>query len=221
MFSRCSAFVIRSSVMAAFLFGALDARATTMVDFSDEDLSHIADAIVIAIVEKAEPEVRFVPSGDRMAKQITTKTTVKVVDSWKGGHAAGELIAVREIGGLVGKDLLTVPGTAGFLAGERVLLFLQYRPNVNEYVPVGWTQGKYTLLSNTRGGWDVAKIRIEVEKWGEKFVPSEHENRAIRGGDLATMATKVKRVIAADAASNVNWRELPQFRGLSGNGGGK
>jgi hypothetical protein len=219
--SRLGSLAVRSSVMAALLFGALDARATTMVDFTDEDLSHIADAIVIATVEKAEPEVRFAPSGDRLAKQITTKTTLKVVDSWKGGHASGDLLTLREIGGLVEKDLVAVPGTAGFLQGERVLLFLHYRPNTNEYGLVGWTQGKYTLLSNAQGGWDVAKIRVDAQDWGKKFVAAEYENRAIRGGDLLTMAAKVKRVVAADAAANVNWRDMPKYKGLSGKGGGK
>lgn len=221
MLKRITALAVRGSVMAAFLFGSLEARATSMVQFTEEDLSHIADAIVVATVEKVEPSVRYAPSGNRLAKQITTKTTVKVVDSWKGGHAAGERITLREIGGLVEKDLVAVPGTAGFLTGERVLLFLHYRPSTNEYGLVGWVQGKFTLLANNRGGWDLAKIRIAPEHWGQAFVPAEHENRAIRGGDLVSMATKVKRVVAADAAANVNWREMPKYKGLSGKGGGK
>lgn len=209
-----------SSVVAALLFAPVAARATTMVQFNEEDLTHIADAIVIAEVQKAEPELRYSPSGARLAKQITTKTTLTVVDSWKGPHAAGDTVEVRQIGGVVGKEMAAVPGTAGFHAGERVLVFLSYRPETNEYGLVGWTQGKYTLLKNRNGGWDVAKITVAVEKWGTPFVAAEHENRAVRGSDLAAFSGRIKRVVEADAKANVNWREMPQYRGLSFKKGG-
>lgn len=218
MFSPGFRFAAFSSVVAAMFFGALEARATSMVQFNDEDLSHIADAIVIADVQRVDPEVRFAPSGNRLAKQITTKTTVTVVDSWKGGFAAGDTVTLRELGGIVEKEMVAVPGTAGFLKGERVLLFLHYKTGANEYGLVGWTQGKFTLLPNANGGWDVAKLRLDVPSWGAAFVAADHENRAVRGSDLVTLATRVKRVVASDAAANVNWRDMPQYRGLSGKG---
>lgn len=218
MLSIGSRFITAGSVLAAVFLGSFDARATSMVPFTDEDLSHIADAIVVADVTTVTPEVRFAPSGERLAKQITTKTTVTVVDSWKGGFAAGEIVTLREIGGVVEKEMVAVPGTAGFFKGERVLLFLHYRANTNEYGLVGWTQGKFTLLKNANGGWDVSKIHVDVPRWGTAFVAADHENRAVRGSDLASMATKVKRVVAADAQANVNWRDMPQYRGISGKG---
>lgn len=218
VFSHKFRFAAFGSLVAAMFLGAVDARATSMVPFNHEDLSHIADAIVVADVLKVDTEARFVPSANRLAKQITTLTTVKVVDSWKGAHAAGEALTLREIGGVVEKEMVAVPGTAGFLKGERVLLFLHYRTTSNEYGLVGWTQGKFTLLANANGGWDVAKIRLDVPEWGTSFVPAEHENRAIRDTDLATMAAKVKRIVKADAAAQVNWRDMPQYRGISGKG---
>ena len=212
--------IAASSVVAALFFAPAAARATTMVQFTEEDLTHIADAIVIADVQKAEPELRYSPSGARLAKQISTKTTLTVVDAWKGPHSAGDSVEVRQIGGVVGKEMAAIPGTAGFQAGERVLVFLNYRPETNEYGVVGWTQGKYTLLKNQNGGWDVAKIAVSVEKWGTPFVAAEHQNRAIRGTDLASMAGRVKRVVEADAKANVNWREMPQYKGLAFKKGG-
>lgn len=212
--------IAASSIVAALLFVPVASRATTMVQFNEEDLTHIADAIVIADVQSAVPELRYSPSGARLAKQITTKTTLKVVDAWKGPHAAGDLVEVRQIGGIVGKEMAAVPGAAGFMAGERVLVFLSYRPQTNEYGIVGWTQGKYTLLKNQNGGWDVAKITVAVEKWGTPFVAAEYENRAVRGSDLPTFSGRIKRVVEADAKANVNWREMPQYKGLAFKKGG-
>lgn len=219
MLSQQIRFAAFGSILAAVFFGTLEARATSMVKLSDEDLSHIADAIVVADVKTVASEERFVPSGTRLAKQLSTKTTVTVVDAWKGSHAAGDTIVLREIGGIVEKQMSVAEGTAGFLKGERVLLFLEYRTSSNEYRLVGWAQGKYTLLANANGGWDVAKIRIPIESWGAPFISAEHENRAVRGSDLLTMATKVKRIVAADVAANVNWRDMPEYRMFSGKGG--
>ena len=199
---------------AALVVVAADAGATSMVKFDMEDLSHIADVIVVGEVERVDSELQLL-AGPRLAKQITTRTTVKVIDAWKGPHGHGASLVVREIGGRVEKEMMVVDGTAGFLEGERVLLFLQYDASRNEYWMVGWTQGKFTLLRNGANGWNVAKLRIPVEEWGRAFDPAADTARTTRGADLADVAVQVKRVVEADAKAGVNWREMPEYRGIA------
>lgn len=205
-----------SSIVAALFFAPAASHATSMVAFTEEDLTHIADAIVIADVVKVETESQLVPSANGFGTMISTRTTLKVVESWKGVHVAGDELPVRELGGVSDKKMTKVSATAGFLKGERVLCYLYYRASKNEYELVGWTQGKFTLLQNGRGGWDVSKIHVPVEEWGHTYVAAEHENRAIRGRDLAETAMSVKRVVAADVKAGVNWRQMPQYKGING-----
>lgn len=216
MFSRGLSTIAAGSVLAAvLLFAPATTRATTMVPLNEEDLTHMSDVIVVADVQKVETGARMLPSGKRLAKQISTVTTLTVVESWKGPFAAGDSVSLRELGGISGKDVVSVSGTAGFLTGERVLVFLSYRAKSNEYQLVGWNQGKYTLLQNGAGAWDAVKIQVPLEKWGSAFDAKVYENRELRHADLSSLATRVKPIADADVKANANWRDMPQYKSLA------
>jgi hypothetical protein len=145
---------------------------------------------------------------------MTTATAIEVLDAWKGPHQVGDRLTVREIGGRLDKDLVPVEGTAGFLVGERVLVFLSYKPSGNEYGLVGWVQGKFTLLPNGAGGWHVAKLHLPVTEWGQAFDAAKHTALPVRDFDLASFAARTKRVVAADTAAGIDWRDMPRYKGL-------
>ena len=209
------------SFLMAFIASALfsgSAGATSMVAFTEEDLAHVADVIVVADVVQVVPEPTTSANARRM---ITTRTSLAVVDSWKGPYAAGDKLTVRELGGVVGKEMSLVEGTAGFLVGERVLVYLFYRPENNEYGIVGWTQGKFSLVKSADGAWQVGKLSIPVENWGARFDAAIHIPRTMKGSDLSARAVEVRRIVRADAESGADWRDNPKYEGFSGRGKAK
>lgn len=211
MATRC----LRTTLAAAALWYAPVASATSLVALDEEDLSHIADVIVVGEVKAVEVKVEAV-FAPRPGKRVTTENTVEVAEVWKGPVSAGDRLPVTEFGGWTPDVTMEVEGTPGFLVGERVLLFLMYRASTNDFVVLGMHQGKYTLLPNGAGGWRLARVRVPLPERGKVFDASRYLPAPARpGNDFATFAATVKGIVAGDAKAGVHWTQMPKYRELS------
>lgn len=208
----CKRYVLAAFIALAGVANSGVASATTMVELSEQDLAHMADVIAIATVDRVQPEVTLTRAGERVGRMVNTRTDLLVVDAWKGPYKAGDRLTVRAIGGIAEGQRVEVDGAPGFLTGERVLVYLQFKPATADFGVIGWSQGKFTLYPNGAGGWTVGRTRLTVDDWGKAFDAAKFPSRIERGADLASVSMRVKRVVEADAEANVNWRELPQMK---------
>lgn len=197
----------RFALAAGMLFAASTAQATTMVELSTEDLAHLSDVIVVA-------EIKDVQMRDREGR-IWTHNTASVIDVWKGDVKVGDRLNVLEMGGVMGDRVMDVPGTAGYLKNERVVLFLESKVD-GGYNTIGLRQGKKTLASNGAGGWVVTNVAVSVYERGSAFNAKRHVKPEMiaRGADLATLATEVKTVVEADRKAGIRGRDLPKYKGF-------
>ena len=106
-------------------FAAGSAHATTLIPLDTDDLSHLADVIVVAEIQ----DVRFEVTSHATGKSVRTFNEAKVLEVWKGDVAVGSTLDVVELGGRLGNQWAKVEGTAGYMKKERVLLFLEPRTN--------------------------------------------------------------------------------------------
>lgn len=208
----CKRYVLAALIAAAGVANSGIASATTMVALSEEDLAHMADVIAVATVDRVQSEVATTRTGVRAGRMVFTHTQLEIVDAWKGPYKRGDRVGIRVPGGISDTQRVEVEGTPGFLTGERVLVYLRYKPETGDFGVIGWNQGKFTLYPNGAGGWTLGRARVTVDDWGKAFDATRFPSRLERGTDLASVSMRVKRVVEADAKSGVNWRELPQFK---------
>ena len=104
-------------VLAAVLFSATAARATTVVVPTDEQLLAASRAVVEGTVR--EIRSRRAAGGRR----IFTYVTVDVSRVLAGDVTRGTIV-LKQMGGTVGDDFSTIHGSPEFEVGERVLLYL-------------------------------------------------------------------------------------------------
>ncbi len=151
----------RIAAVAAFVVATAaqtPTRATTMVPFSDEDLSLLADAVVVARVE----DVKAVRDGRGM---IHTETTLDIEQSWKGALKANSYVTVRSLGGTHNGVRALVSSTSIFLKGERTLLYLE-NDKKGGWRVLGMTQGKYTVLPGAEGIEVATKLPLRFQHSG-------------------------------------------------------
>ena len=207
-----SNFKQRALAVAIFAAGALaggrSAHATTMVSLGPDDLAHIADAIVVGDVES-------VSTHTENHGLVLTHNTVKVREVLKGSVSVGDSLDVVEPGGVVGDRAMVVDGTAGYYAGEQVLLFLSQRPNAGGWLTVGWEQGKYTVLHGNGGPLRLTRVQVPMLQRGRTFaeakIPAEAFSQAV---SLDTFKSNVKSIVAEDARLGIRGADLPQYRGI-------
>ncbi len=200
--------------LAALGFLALlgsEAGATTMVELSLDDLTHLADAIVVAEVTSVGSRWEAKPNGGRM---VRTHNQMTVVESWKGELFPGQAIDVVEQGGLVDGRGFDLIGNAGYQKSERVLLFLEPR-RAGGWRTIGLRQGKYTLVPNGANGWHVVRNVVPIERRGRPLDARTLRPTKSRGGDdFATMASRVKAIVEADVKAGIRGKDLPRYKGI-------
>lgn len=136
----------RIALLAASSLGtlaALPASATVVLALDLRELTWRSDRVVVADV------VAMRPAWDGRRERIDTWVELRVVESWKGEVPAGGRVVVRRAGGTVNGITMVVIGEAGFVAGERAVVFLK-GPSDRAQV-VGMAQGKRTLRRDAAG----------------------------------------------------------------------
>jgi hypothetical protein len=87
---------------------------------------------------------------DANHEQILSTIDLVVVESWKGGAAAGSHLTVVQLGGTVGDLTQTVHGMTHFVPGERAVVFLAGR--ADRASVVGMAQGKRQVRRDPSSG---------------------------------------------------------------------
>lgn len=134
-----------------------EALASTLKARTDAEEIAAADRIVRGRVEAVRTERR---AGSGV---IETVATVRVVDDYTGGR--DRVIEIRELGGTIGDQRLTVPGAASFIVGDDILALVEatrsgWRPSAmgRSVHGVRETPGGTELVrqgggGNVAGGW--------------------------------------------------------------------
>lgn len=114
------------------------ASAITVLPLSEEELTRRATVIVVG-------EVEDVFSGfDQSHATIYTYIKVRVTTSLKG-EIHGDYITLRQMGGTVDDETVTVPGAPIYELGDEVLLFAGPLGQTGYYGVLGIFYGKYDI----------------------------------------------------------------------------
>lgn len=144
----------RLALFACGIAGLSTAVATSVPRLSFEELTDRSELVVSGQINRSWAE------WDAEHKYIWTHYELKVSGTLKG--TAGSSVVFSEPGGIVGETGMSVPGSAAYLAGEEVVIFLQRMPN-GYLRTTGWSQGKFRLDRNGKlhgeqspGGLEIA-----------------------------------------------------------------
>lgn len=201
------------AVVATALFASdFSIRATTMVPFSNEDLSLLSDAVVVGRVESVDP-VRNAQTG-----MIYTDITLDVEEVWKGELKAPTYLTVRTLGG--SKDGVTarVASVPVFLRNERTLLYLEYNPAKHQWGVLGWNQGKLTVFDEEDGTRKAKRVPLKLEHSGLDIDAAEVQQvmqrgeKAVQLGDLRTVLEHTLADFAAKGGGDP-WK-LDKYQGI-------
>lgn len=139
-------------LFALIVFTTATSWAAVVKKFSLEDLSLVADKIVLGDV------VRVYSKVDPEDGRVYTYNIIKPVEAVKG--KCGNEIVVRQFGGSRGDLAIWVPGTPRFREGEKVLLFLKKSgKGKNMYFLRGMGQGFFKV--ETVNGKEIAIQKTE------------------------------------------------------------
>jgi hypothetical protein len=120
---------------------AVAANATTIPQYSVEDLAGKSDRIIVGTV------IRSSTSWGPEHKFIWTRYELAIEDTIKG--ATEKTLTVSSAGGHLDGKTMYIPGAVAFTAGERVALFLKTFAS-GDKLTVGWTQGKFDIDAGGR-----------------------------------------------------------------------
>jgi hypothetical protein len=149
------------------------AEATSMVRLGLSELTYISDLIAFAEVEESAPEKA---PGSIYIKTVSTLRLTRVI---KGELIEGDRIYVREWGGKLGGEQTHLPGAPRYVAGERVMVFLERERLGSMWRTVGLSQGKMTLIEEPDTGRDVT-LRVQVPALLDRFDESQVQLPAVR-----------------------------------------
>jgi len=146
-------------------------QASGLKQLSLEDMTKASDVIAVGTVMKKQSQW--------VGNHIETTIGIQSKEYWKG--EMGKSIEITQMGGEVTQPLpiaMESNGAPQFFEGERVVLFLQKPPKSPQgkaaaqpdprskvpgsYKVVGWAQGKYTILPDSKTGEDRV-IRLGLE----------------------------------------------------------
>jgi hypothetical protein len=96
------------------------ASATVMVEIPLEDLVRDADVIVHGTVERVGVRLHV----DERGANPHTISVLRVRESLKGPAQVGELVAIDEMGGVIGDRGMRIDGTPTYVRGEEAIVFL-------------------------------------------------------------------------------------------------
>ena len=165
--------VALAGFVLASLLAASPATATSMVRLSLSELTYISDLIVLAEVEQSDPERA---PGEVYIKTVSTLRLLRVI---KGDLIEGDRILVREWGGRLAGEQTNLPGAPRYIAGERVMVFLERDQGGLMWRTVGLSQGKMTLVEEPDTGRDVT-VRVPVPASVQRFDEREVQLPAAR-----------------------------------------
>jgi hypothetical protein len=135
--ARLAAF---ATLVAAWLLAAAPAAASLTLSYDFDSLVAEADGIVHA---------RVVGQRSEWAEErIVTRVDLQVIECLEGPWAAGEVVTIERLGGAVGNLAMRVPGTAEFLDGEEVVVFLRAVGEARPPMVLGMAQGKFTVVAD-------------------------------------------------------------------------
>jgi trimeric autotransporter adhesin len=143
MGSRARSLPLVAVLLLTLLLPVASARASLVVPVADDDLIVHADVIVVGRVTRIE-------SHRDLTDNIATHITVAVDDVLKGLLSESE-VTIRELGGQVGDQLAWVFANPHFQVGERLLLFLDQRPD-GTLRTYHFFQGKFTIVTDPATG---------------------------------------------------------------------
>jgi hypothetical protein len=186
-----------ASAIALLVLGwAAAAQATVMVELSLEEMVARADGIVIATVERSGSQLVLGESAEPH-----TVTTLRVSEWLKG--AGGERIVLRERGGVVQDRGMWIDGTPRYARGERVLVFLERRPDQpGQFRTFAMAQGKFRIVSGIGGAPDTVVRDLDgvgFARWADGVMTVSHAN----DGPAAELALVVERIVDVLAAGAV------------------
>jgi len=147
---RRSSSLVKTFALLAFLTAfTRAASATTIVLAPDEELVVGARAIMRGRV------VSMTSQQDQASGRIFTYVTVKVQDVLKGEINSGEIV-LKEEGGQVGTIVSALAGAPRFVAGERVILYLDTWGDGSLRVHDLFL-GKFSIVEDPRTGTTIAR----------------------------------------------------------------
>ena len=159
--------------LAVCLLVSVQASAAVFVVPDDRELTDKSTGIVIGVVEGDVATAR--PDG-----HIDTIYTVRVERVLKGDVARDSVIEVASPGGHVDRRWLAVPGSAHFVKGDKVLLFLN--KHRGDWTPTDMTLGKFRFVTST-GGQSLL-VRDEEDIVGFDKQMRTHVERVRREADF-------------------------------------
>ena len=157
--SRISRVLSLVLLFAAFA-GSLSAA--TYIVPPDAEMIQTSDAIVIAT------GVSAVSERDAHGS-IVTRYTLRVVESLKGGRAAGEHLVLTELGGIVGDAARVIPGTPEYEPGVRYLVFTSTNRDFDA-ITYGMALGQFHLVEENRRA---LAIRRSIEGYTQNLEPHQ------------------------------------------------
>lgn len=155
--------VFLAALLATALFRPAGLRAATLVPLTLEDLDRLSSDVVVGTVLDTKA------AWDADHRLIETTVRIRVDRRVKGRGAAVMTVVVP--GGAVGDVGMRRPGSARFIAGERVLLFAEPRGPRGKGTlrPVGMLQGKMTITRDEARGLDL--VVPPGPAWGAEGQP--------------------------------------------------
>jgi len=128
-------------VVSALTVMAVPAQGTVMTYFTTSDLTEKSSEVVQGKVQQQQS----VMAGGH----LWTDTYIRVTETLKGKARPGQTLIVRQLGGETLTLGMRASGSATFVRGEEVLVFL--RPVKNHHVVVGMCLGKFSLRRDAAG----------------------------------------------------------------------
>jgi len=131
-----------ATLVLASAFASLDAHATLVRPFSLAELVHEAHSVVRGEVVDQET------TWDDTRHELYTLSWVRVDEVLSGREGPGELVVVRQIGGVRDGLERHVVGTAKLVVGDEVVLFT--RTDGTFHYLVGMAQGAFLVAPSLR-----------------------------------------------------------------------
>lgn len=202
---------INTATFFLALLLATTTHAATFIVPSDRALVAASKAIVVATA--GESCGRWAPGG-----WIETVTELYVDEAIKGPVVVGETIHVTELGGIVGDIGYVVAGSPRYVAGQRVLLFMEANDR-GEWVAKNMAVGKFDRAEDLLGrrllvrdaaeivGWeeDGAAVRepVRLEENFLRFVRETAQGREVGGDDYIVRDPQpLRRTVIAEATAS-------------------
>ena len=209
MFGRPRPLVAALALVISLGLGS--AWASSSYELSRTELSWVADVVVRG--EIVTTQARW--KADRTG--IYTWTELRITESLKGPHAAGDTVLIRALGGQDGSQGAQVVGEARYSVGEEVVVFLETARD-GHLRTVGMAQGRFTLVPDVDGGPAVVvrpllpedeaydHTLLQVPAW-ERPETAQEFLRAVRSDILLDRLPSAVEIPGLPEAKQVRLRE--------------